>query len=86
MANELNNLTNPENLFQNTDEKEELLEQLIANEENYIANILLKCLKFCPSSFGEIYEVYISSLILTVFFNRQATIESWGNKMGKSWN
>lgn len=52
MANELNNQVNIESLFQNNDEKEQLLEQLIANEENYIANILLKCLKFCPSSFG----------------------------------
>lgn len=52
MANELNNQVNVESLFQNDDDKEELLEQLIANEENYIANILLKCLKFCPSSFG----------------------------------
>lgn len=53
MADELNNQANNENLFQNDDEKEELLEQLIANEENYIANALLKCLKFCPNSFGE---------------------------------
>ena len=31
----------------------DLQEQLISNEENYIANILLKCLKMCPSSFGK---------------------------------
>lgn len=29
-----------------------MLEQLISNEENYTANILLKCLKLCPSAFG----------------------------------
>lgn len=53
MANELNSQGEKENLFQNNDDKEiELLEQLIANEENYIANILLKCLKLCPTSFG----------------------------------
>lgn len=52
MANELNTHGHIESLFQNNDDNDELLEQLIANEENYIANILLKCLKFCPSSFG----------------------------------
>lgn len=31
----------------------ELLEELISNEENYVANILLKCLKLCPSAFGK---------------------------------
>lgn len=31
----------------------DLLEQLICNEENYIANVLLKCLKLCPNSFGK---------------------------------
>lgn len=29
----------------------ELLDQLVANEENYVANILLRCLKLCPSAF-----------------------------------
>lgn len=29
-----------------------ILERLISNEENYYANILLKCLKLCPSLFG----------------------------------
>ncbi|KAG4065560.1 hypothetical protein HA402_013330 [Bradysia odoriphaga] len=53
MASELNNQGNVESLFQNDDDTDELLEQLIANEENYIANILLKCLKFCPSSFDK---------------------------------
>ncbi len=53
MANELNHPLNVDGLYQNDDDdKEELLEQLIANEENYIANILLKCLKFTPGSFG----------------------------------
>lgn len=31
----------------------ELLEQLIYDEENNFANILLKCIKLCPSSFGQ---------------------------------
>lgn len=29
----------------------ELLNQLVVNEENYVANVLLKCLKLCPSAF-----------------------------------
>lgn len=33
----------------------DLLEHLISNEENFIANILLKCLKLCPSSFGNLF-------------------------------
>lgn len=28
------------------------LDQLIASEENYYANILLKCLKLCTTAFG----------------------------------
>lgn len=32
----------------------DLLDQLISNEENYIANVLLKCLKLCPNSFGKL--------------------------------
>lgn len=76
MANELNNHSNEENLFQDTDEKDdELLEQLIANEENYIANILLKCLKFCPNSFGAII-LDCMFLTLTVFFNRHTAVEN----------
>ena len=31
----------------------ELLEQLILDEENYIASILYKCVKLCPSSFED---------------------------------
>lgn len=31
----------------------ELLEDLISNEENYVANMLLKCMKLCPSAFGK---------------------------------
>lgn len=31
----------------------ELLSQLISAEENYIANVLLKCLKLCPNAFGK---------------------------------
>lgn len=77
MADELNNQGNAESLFHNDDDKEELLEQLIANEENYIANILLKCLKFCPSSFG-IRDAIISCSFYSIafFLNRQTTIES----------
>lgn len=31
----------------------EFLEQMIVNEENYFAFILLKCLQLCPSVFGK---------------------------------
>lgn len=31
----------------------DILEQLVAAEENYYANILLKCLKLCTSAFCE---------------------------------
>lgn len=30
----------------------DILEQLVASEENYYANILLKCLKMCATAFG----------------------------------
>lgn len=63
MADDLNNHGNVESLFQNDDDKDELLEQLIANEENYIANVLLKCLKFCPNSFGAFCWLLRSELI-----------------------
>lgn len=69
MADELNNHVNDDSSFQNNDDKEELLDQLIANEENYIANILLKCLKFCPSSFGDekFYFLFTIFLITPIF-------------------
>lgn len=35
----------------------DILEQLVASEENYYANILLKCLKMCATAFG-MYNVY----------------------------
>lgn len=31
----------------------DVLEHLVASEENYYANVLLKCLKLCPSAFGK---------------------------------
>lgn len=37
-----------------------MLEQLISNEENYTANVLLKCLKLCPSAFGG-KKLYLSN-------------------------
>lgn len=57
MANQNDNQTNDE-IFQTKNDPNgtDLQEQLIANEENYIANILFKCLKLCPSSFG-IYNI-----------------------------
>lgn len=38
----------------------DLLEQLISNEENYIANVLLKCLKLCPNSFGKLKCLFLN--------------------------
>lgn len=32
----------------------ELLERLIHEEENFMANIMIKCIKICPSVFGEL--------------------------------
>lgn len=49
---------NDSKLLQPTNNKitgTDLLEQLISNEENYIANILLKCLKLCPTAFGKTF-------------------------------
>lgn len=30
----------------------DVLDQLVASEENYYANVLLKCLKLCTTAFG----------------------------------
>lgn len=40
----------------------QVLEQLISNEENYTANVLLKCLKLCPSAFGGMKYFIISNI------------------------
>lgn len=37
--------------------RDELLENVILEEENFIANIIAKCYKLCPNSFGEYVSV-----------------------------
>lgn len=43
--------TNIVNVLLAEPEENELLENLIVDEEIYIANVLMKCVKFCPSIF-----------------------------------
>lgn len=43
----------------------ELLDQLISDEETNIADILLKCVKMCPSVFGNLYFI-VNMELLTV--------------------
>lgn len=90
MANQNDNKTTDE-IFQTKPDTNgtDLQEQLIANEENYIANILFKCLKLCPSSFGILMRIIIFDRNLIGFWlldkqPSKAEIIKWVNRGTRS--
>lgn len=36
----------------------DVLDQLVASEENYYANVLLKCLRLCTTAFGKSQKIH----------------------------
>lgn len=43
------------------------LDKLVKCEENYFFNILVKCMRICPTVFGKSFHLSIDSMIWTLF-------------------
>lgn len=67
----------------------ELLQRLIHEEENFMANIMIKCIKICPSVFGESfgYSLSFGTVIDRPFSEKQLSREDlvkWINRGSRS--